>query len=197
MKKLFLDKNLIKIQEETKKAFNTPYMNTFIKSQEEIGKSTATIKYQMNNSKLFRELKNAHTLLSDLLPKHIKEFLTPEIKEIIQVTEDINTKYEPEDLVDDMLKAKDVYLKALKKCFDADYVEYDAVWEVADEYSFRWKMGTYDSLNAAYEDALKNTTIKGKPIAVNLPLEDRITRLHIALSRHKKNKPEDLKSLKI
>jgi len=178
-------KELIKLQQQTEKAFDTDFMK-------QLAQNSRVMAETMEKAGLRSQFEQIQKQIVALAP--LFQSLNENQKEkIIEVSEAISEPdTDPETLKENVLKAKDIYQECLQKWYAQDGCDYDFLWEVADDYHCSWEDGAYDTCDLAFQNAVNNATVKGQSIGL-ATMELSIQRLHQELSKKKKRNPVGLK----
>ena len=177
-----LSKEMIKLLEQTAKMMNSEIMQKRI---------------QRDRAILEAYDKSGSTAQMDQLTKQIisiaPQFFPITQEGIDKTKEKYSVRYKEPDLEEKIRNLKEKLQQAQKEAFAKDVCDFDFLWEVADEYNYRWNEGAYDTKKLAFQDAVNNATVKGQSIEL-ATMEESIQRLHQELSKKKKRKPQDLKT---
>ena len=186
---------MIKLLEQTAKMWNSEIMQKLIQESraglEELKKFglTAEIELKKKIQAVAPEMKQLEKQIQAVAP----QFFPITQEGIDKTKEKYSVRYKEPDLEEKIRNLKEKLQQAQKEAFAKDVCDFDFLWEVADEYNYRWNEGAYDTKKLAFQDAVNNATVKGQSIEL-ATMEESIQRLHQELSKKKKRKPQDLKT---
>ena len=182
----YLTKDMKKLLEDAQKLMNSESMQMRIKQEK-------AILSEKERSGLIAQ----YELMKKQIEAVAPQFFPKPLEDIAHTKEKYSVRYKtPEpDLEEQIRNTKEKLQQLQRKAFAKDVCDFYFLWEVADEYNYRWIEGAYDTEKLAFQDAVHNTTVKGQSIEL-ATMEESIQRLHQELSKKKKRKPQDLKTYK-
>ena len=147
----YLTKELIKLQEQTKKMLNSEIM------QERIKRDKAEMEQAVKSGLTAQEVDQLTKRIIAVAPQFF-----PNIKE------EQPTAFPEPETAEQIIETNEKLKQLLLKLYEEGSCDFDALWEFSDEYRCRWRNGAYESWTEALEDGKAKSLVKGKRITQSI-----------------------------